>query len=98
MNPHFVKKTQRSLFLTLSLLVVFSFLLAACGPAATMAAPTEALTEAATEVAPTEAAPAATEEPKPLPPSPSSSTNPLGSLASRRWSTSTWKRPAIRST
>ncbi len=67
MNPHFVKKTQRSLFLTLSLLVVFSFLLAACGSAvATTEAP--APTEAPSEAATTEVAPTPTEAPKPLPP------------------------------
>lgn len=67
MNVHLMKKAQGGLFLTLSLLVVFSFLLAACGPAATTEAP--APTQAATEESPTEAAaPTATEEPKPLPP------------------------------
>lgn len=67
MNLNFLKKKQRGLFLSLSLLVVFSFLLAACGPAAaTTEAP--APTEAPTEAAATEAVPTATEEPKPLPP------------------------------
>jgi len=62
-----MKKTQRGLFLSLSLLVVFSFLLAACGPAAaTTEAP--APTEVPTEAAATEAVPTTTEEPKPLPP------------------------------
>lgn len=96
MNVHLMKKAQGGLFLTLSLLVVFSFLLAACGPAATTEAP--APTQAATEESPTEAAaPTATEEPKPLPPLPSSSTNHPGWRASKRWSTNMWKRPATKS-
>jgi len=62
MDLHLMKKAQRGLFMTLSLLIAFSFLLAACGPGATTEAP-------APTAAPTEAAaPTATEEPKPLPP------------------------------
>lgn len=63
MNLHLIKKAPHSLFFTLSLLSVFSFMLAACSPAATTepAAPTQApSTEAA--------APTPTEEAKPLPP------------------------------
>lgn len=67
MNVHLKKKGQRGLFLTLSLLVVFSFLLAACAPAAATEAP--APTQGTTSESPTEAAaPIATEEPQPLAP------------------------------
>jgi multiple sugar transport system substrate-binding protein len=59
MKLHFVKMTKRSFFLVLSMLVISSFLLAACSPAET---PEEPVTEASAP------APAATEEPMPLSP------------------------------
>lgn len=69
MNLHSLKMTKRSLFMAMSLLVLSSFLLAACGPAATTEppAPTSAVTQppAAETSAPV---PTATEESKPLPP------------------------------
>jgi len=70
MNSH-LKKPRRGLFLTLSLLTAFSFLIAACGPATTTEppAPTQVTTTESATKAPSEApAPTNTEEPKPLPP------------------------------
>ena len=75
MSPH-PKKIQSGFLSTLSLLVAFSFLLAACGPAATTApsAPTTAPIQPATQAAPATQAPmlveasTPTQELKPLPP------------------------------
>ena len=68
MNLHFLKMTQRSLFLGMSLLVVFSFLLAACGPAATTEAPPTAAAVEPPAAGEATAAPTAIEGSKPQPP------------------------------
>ena len=71
MNQRPLKIVKQSLLSTLSLLVVVSFLLTACGTTATTEAPapTQAATEGspATQAPATVEAPTATEEPKPLP-------------------------------
>jgi multiple sugar transport system substrate-binding protein len=69
MNINFLKMKKRNFFPVISLLFVSSFLLAACGPAATTEAPAPIAT--ATEPPAVEeatAAPTLTEEPIPLPP------------------------------
>jgi multiple sugar transport system substrate-binding protein len=65
MEKHPMKKIKRGLLFTVSLVVLVSFLLTACGPAATTEPP--APTQATTEVSPATQAPTATVEPKPLP-------------------------------
>ena len=65
MEKHPMKKAKRGLLFTISLVVLVSFLLTACGPAATTEPP--APTQATTEGSPATQAPTATAEPKPLP-------------------------------
>ena len=67
MNLNVTKKIRHNLVLTCSLLLALSFLLAACGPAATTEVP--APTQVATKESPTEVgAPTPTDVPQPLPP------------------------------
>lgn len=72
MNLHPIQKVKHGFLLTLSLIVVLTFLLTACGPAATTEppAPTQVVTEEppATQAPVVTEAPVATEEAKPLPP------------------------------
>jgi len=65
MEKHPMKKAKRGLLFTISLVVLVSFLLTACGPAATTEPP--APTQATTEGSPATQEPTATAEPKPLP-------------------------------